>query len=180
MKLADLNRLIDPLRRRLRDLVLRGVVHDSDDGPKMRTLQVGTRARTTLNDVEHFEPYGFSSRPLDGAEHVAVQVGAAPGHTVVLVVADRRYRIRGLEKGEVALADDQGLSIVLRRGGRIEVTAPTLRLVGNLEVEGNVTATGDVADGTASMQAGRETYNIHTHGGVETGSGTSGVPLQPQ
>ncbi|MFV2291099.1 baseplate assembly protein, partial [Escherichia coli] len=40
-------------------------------------------------------------------------------HGVVVVVADRRYRLKGLRRGEVALYDDQGQSVVLTRSGLV-------------------------------------------------------------
>ncbi|MCT2388796.1 hypothetical protein [Erwinia pyrifoliae] len=40
---------------------------------------------------------------------------------MVITVADRRYRLTGLKSGEVAMYSDEGDSIVLRRGNRVEV-----------------------------------------------------------
>lgn len=79
--------------------------------------------RGGVDDAEHLEPYGFTSRPKPGAEAVIVNVGADASAPVVIVVADRRYRVTSLQPGEVALHDDQGQSVTLYRD-RIEVAAP--------------------------------------------------------
>lgn len=79
--------------------------------------------RGGVDDAEHLEPYGLTSRPKPGAEAVVVHVGADASAPVVIVVADRRYRLTSLQPGEVALHDDQGQRVTLYRD-RIEVEAP--------------------------------------------------------
>ena len=52
------------------------------------------------------------------------QVNANPDHTVVVCVADRRYRLTNLQEGEVALYDDLGNVVHLMRD-RVKVNAVT-------------------------------------------------------
>lgn len=85
----------------------------------------------TRDDVEHIEPYGFTSRPQDasgqnGPDAVVVDVGETSDHQVVILVGDRRYRLKTLAKGEVAIYDDLGQAVVLTRTG-IEVRADAIR-----------------------------------------------------
>lgn len=71
--------------------------------------------------VEHLEPYGFTSRANSGAEAVVLFPDGDRSHAVVVTVSDRRYRLKGLQTGEVAVYDDQGQSVTLTRedrGGR--------------------------------------------------------------
>lgn len=113
-----------PLVARLRALVTRGTLDTATSSSKMQ----GAKFRGQdgeVDEAEHFEPYGLTARPHPGAEVLIVNVGADSAHPLVLVAADRRYRIKGLAAGEVCLYDDQGQRITLYRD-RIELEAPTV------------------------------------------------------
>lgn len=123
-------RMLAPMARRFQNFLARGTVARVDATKRMQALQVNLLADETLDGIEHFEPYGLTSHPHPGAEVLALSVDGDRSHTVVIVAADRRYRIEQLEAGEVALHDDGSSSIVLRRGGIIEISAATeIRLV---------------------------------------------------
>lgn len=170
-----LRKLLEPLRNRVMLMVARGVVRLVDDGKLLQALQVSFLPGEVRDRLERFGSYGFTSAPHPGAEAVAVFVGGNRDHGLVIAVDDRRYRLRALEEGEVALYDDLGSKVHLRRGGEIEVVATTaVRLVapltnvaGDLHVEGDLTSEGDVTDrstgGGLSMAAMRTVYNGHTH-----------------
>lgn len=115
--------ILRPLVSRLRAMVTRGTVAAADEARKLRHLQI--KGRDGDDDAEHFEPYGFTSRAKPGAEVLVVNVGGDGSHPVVIVAADRRYRVTGLESGEVCLHDDQGQRITLYRD-RVEVEAPVV------------------------------------------------------
>lgn len=175
-----LQRALAPLRQRLALMVGRAVVVLVNDGLKLQGLQISLLADEVREDVERFQEYGFTSHPLPGAEAVAAAVSGSRDHLVVLAVDDRRYRIKGLAAGEVAIYTDEGDQVVLRRGGTIEVkaatklqvTAPAVTMSGTLSVQGNITcaasitATGNVADqgGAKTMAGMRTAYDGHKHG----------------
>jgi phage baseplate assembly protein V len=108
----------------------------------------------------------------------------------ILAVDDRRYRLTGLDDGEVAIYTDQGDSIVIRRGGTIEinaatevqVTSPLATFSGNATFAGNVTVSGTLT-ATTDVIGGGKSLKTHTHsaGSLVTGStpvtGISGAPL---
>lgn len=97
-------KLLAPLERRVRLAVSRAVVALVDDERKLQTLQVKLLADEVRDRVEHFQPFGFTSRPLAGAEGVFLSVGGSREHGVVVVVDDRRHRPAGaLEEGESGL-----------------------------------------------------------------------------
>ncbi|QUJ08950.1 phage baseplate assembly protein [Salmonella enterica subsp. enterica] len=59
--------------------------------------------------VEHLEPYGFtSSRANSGAKRGVVS-GWRPFSCGGCYGVDRRYRLKGLQTGEVAVYDDQAV-----------------------------------------------------------------------
>lgn len=110
----------------------------------MRTIQAETMAGDLRDDVEHFEPYGFTSEPKTGAEPLIVALDG-DRDPIAICVADRRYRLTGLTSGEVALYDDQGQEVVLAREGirihtdkTLAVDAPAAVFSGSVTVEGDI------------------------------------------
>lgn len=115
--MTDFARLVAPYARRLSNMVARGTVSLVNAASKMQSLQLRLLAGESKDDVEHFEPYGLTSHPRPGAECVALFLDGDRSHGIVVCVADRRYRVKGLESGEVILHDDQGQSVYLMRSG---------------------------------------------------------------
>lgn len=188
------NRLMAPITRRLKLMVSRGVVKLVDAGALMQALQVEALKGEVLDGIEHFEPYGSTSHPLEGAEALLLSVGGRRSHSVAVVVADRRHRMRNLAPGEKAIHNHLGDYIVIRNGRivevvagtKVQVTAPDVEVIastkvtlttplteisGDVTVAGALTAAGAIASGTSiadptgTMAAMRGTYNGHTHPG---------------
>lgn len=165
----ETTKLLSPLWRRLRLLISRAVVTRTDSAKGLQILQLDL-LRDETREVEHIEPYGFTARPLQGAEAIAAAVGGARGHLVALLTTDRRYRKKGLAEGEVALYTDEGDELVFKRGrivrlnagSAVEVTAPEVTINGNLNV------TGDAVIGGKSFLG-------HRHPGDS--GGTTGEPI---
>lgn len=184
----ETTKLLSPLWRRLRLLISRAVVTRTDSAKGLQILQLDL-LRDETREVEHIEPYGFTARPLQGAEAIAAAVGGARGHLVALLATDRRYRKKGLAEGEVALYTDEGDELVFNRGrivrlnagSAVEVTAPKVTINASTSITlatpdvfatGNIKAQGDISDGTGSMQAMRDTYNGHKHDENDSGGPT--------
>lgn len=126
--MSDFGKLMAPLRRSLGNMIARGVVTSVNAATKMQTLQIRLMADESKSDVEHFEPYGFTSHPKSGAEQVALFPDGDRSHGVVIVVADRRYRLQGLQAGEMAIHDDQGQKVHLTRDGIVIYTPKKCRI----------------------------------------------------
>ncbi|MDU1063264.1 MAG: phage baseplate assembly protein V [Leclercia adecarboxylata] len=109
------------LQRAINNLLARAVVTGLDTATKCQMLQVDLLAGEPKENVEHLEPYGFTSAPLMGAEGVALFPDGDRSHGVVLMVSDRRYRIKGLKGGEVAIYTDEGDSLIFKRGNITEL-----------------------------------------------------------
>lgn len=129
-----LNKLLAPLRQRVGNLFARGVLRLIDSAGGAQKLQVEMQPGELLNNVEHLEPYGFTSRPFAGAEVAGLSVGGDRNRIVVVMVADRRYRLKALAAGEMAIYDDQGQKVHLKRNG-IYIEA-----AGTVEIKGTLTA----------------------------------------
>lgn len=190
--LRALQKAMAPALRRIALMVGRSVLELVDDTPPVQVVQLSLLDDEVRANVERVQEYGFTSHPHPGADAVAVAVAGSRDNLVVVAVDDRRYRLRALQAGEVAIYTDEGDKIVLKRGGTIEVTAatkvlitaPLVQCTGNLQVDGNlvvngtgavagnldgganITAAGSVADqgGAKSMAGMRTAYNAHKHG----------------
>lgn len=182
MQSNTLASLFRPMMTRLRGLARRGTIARVDETQKMRAVQIRAGARDTRDRVEHWEPYGFTSSPLNDAEALIINIGADRAHSAAIVVSDRRHRPLGLHPGDVAVFAANGAKVILRNGGGIEITSSIAITITapELRVNGDIKATGNVSDLTRSMAADRELFNAHTHAGVSTGSGTTAPPLPHQ
>lgn len=167
----------------VKNLISRCTVALVNAAGKLQALQIRMLAGEVKDGVEHLEPYGYTSHPLRGAEGVVVCPGGDRSHGVVIVVADRRYRLQGLKPGEVALHDDQGQCVHLTRAGIVVEGAGkpiTFTNASKLRVECPIECTHDitdrVGDGGSSMAAMRDTYNDHDH--PDPHGGSTGKPNQ--
>ena len=169
----------------LKNIVTRAVITALDTAKKCQSVGLKLIAGDTKENVEHLEPYGFTSAAKDGAEAVVLFPGGDRSHGIAVMVSDRRYRLKGLARGEVAVYDDQGQSVTLTRawivvngGGKPIVfkNAPKARF------EMPIESTGDIRDrcdsGGKSMAEMRMTYNGHTHKENGDGGGTTEAPDQ--
>lgn len=125
-------KLLLELKRRLRSLVTRGLVTLVDTEQAIQLLQVQA---VSLNEMEHMEPYGYTSHPHAGAEAVLLSMSGRRSHALAIMVGDRRYRLKGLAQGEVALYDDQGQKVHLTRTGIVINTSMDIiaNVGGNLD-----------------------------------------------
>lgn len=181
----------------LRGLLGRGVVESVDDSPMMRTVQAEFLPGDVREGLEHFEPYGFTSRVKEGAEAIGAFFNGDRSHGVVLVTADRRFRLH-VEEGEVAVFDDQGQKVVLKRdgilvetpknltatvggntvatvsgtttlkSGAVTIDAPSVHITGTLAVDGHISGTGGLAVSGGSGAA--VTGSITATGDIQAGS----------
>lgn len=175
-------------------LLARGLVSLVNAGSKLQMLQMRLLADETKDGMEHFEPYGFTANPQPGAEALAVFLGGDRSHGVIVCVADRRFRLVGLQSGEVALYTDEGDHLHFKRGREIEIVTTTLRIQASDQVEINtttmqvnasasvnfdtptITTTGSiVSDG--DQVAGSISQQNHVHDNVQNGPGMTNKPV---
>jgi phage baseplate assembly protein V len=97
--------------------MIRGIVKSVIQGVIQRVSAFG-RPGEEIDNREFIQDYGFTSRPLAGAEVIFIRQG---NHFIAIASDDRRYRI-SLENGEVALYTDEGDKIHLKRDRVIEIT----------------------------------------------------------
>jgi len=122
--------------------MIRGIIQSVIEGTVKRFSATG-RSGESFTSREYMQHYGFSSRPLEGAEAVLIRDG---NHIVMIASEDRRYRV-GLEGGEVCLYTDEGDQIRLKRDKEIYIKSGNKLTA---EVENDVNVTAKTATVTAS------------------------------
>ncbi|VEF08439.1 Phage baseplate assembly protein V [Pseudomonas fluorescens] len=163
----------------LKSVMARGTVVLAAAGKMMQTLQVRLTARELKDNVEHFEPYGLTSNPLPGAEVLTMFMNGDRSHAIVVVASDRRYRIKELESGEVAIYTDEGDKIHFKRGRIIDIETGTLNIKATTAVNFDtpvINQTGQIVS-TGDQVAGGVSQINHPHAGVEMGDDQSGPPV---
>ncbi|MDD2109302.1 phage baseplate assembly protein V [Pseudomonas asiatica] len=171
-----MNDMLRDLGSRVMMMFSRGVLRSVNDAGPRQQVQVELLKNELRDGLEHMQNYGFTSHPRGGDCAVAF-TGGNREQGIVLLIDDRRYRIP-LLAGEVAIYDDLGNKVELLREmvkitavQHVEVAAPTIKLVGDLEVVGNINTTGTITNN------GKNIGSTHQHGGVTGGSGNSGAPV---
>lgn len=152
--------------QRVMNMVARGRLSATQDDEGMQFAQVSLLRGEAKARVERFQQYGFSGVAPRGSEAVVLFVGGNRDHGIILSIDNRASRIRGQVEGEVAMYSDEGDFIVLKRGNQIEVgtdrliikaeleitieaprvliKAQDVTIEGNLQVNGNISATGSI------------------------------------
>lgn len=168
--MSDLGKMLGPMDQRLRNLVARGRVLAANSLGKIQRLQLRLK-----DNVEHFEPFGLTGKPMPGAEHITLFLDGDRSHGVTIVVADRRYRLQGLQDGEVALHNAHGHMVVLGKDymelvhdTEIRLVTPVVKVSQDMHVVGTLTADIDVI---AAGKSGKS--HTHPNGTPNTGTPNS-------
>jgi phage baseplate assembly protein V len=176
---SDATRAQEALSGKVFSMIARGTLSGLDTGQKMQVAQARLMAGETKDGLEVFEPYGFTSAALTGAELIAQFLDGDRSNGYIIVIADRRYRIV-LESGEVAIHDDQGQKVHLTRNGIVidgagkplvieNTTTTTIRAGESVRIEAPILectgAIKDMCDTPEGKTMGnmRGTYNEHDH-----------------
>ncbi|MBC3494318.1 phage baseplate assembly protein V [Pseudomonas taiwanensis] len=160
-------------------MIARGTVALASAGSMLQTLQMRLTAGEVKDDLEHFEPYGFTSHPKPGAEGIALFLGGDRSHGVVVCVSDRRFRLKELKPGEVALYTDEGDTFVFKRDRVVELETMTLKVKAGIGVEFDtplIKTTGRIESDGDQVAAGISQVE-HVHDGISRGDAQSNKPL---
>lgn len=162
----SINRLLEPLRRRLRMVVQRAVVeyvHSQNGRPFVQVVSTGGEPC----DAELMQPFGLASQPVAGAGAVVLNLNGDRSHAVAINVGDNRYRVE-VSAGEVALYNQDGAKIHLKAGRIIDIDADQVNInckvvIDNeLEVSGKAVFNDEIEvsiDATIAMKS----FLLHHH-----------------
>jgi phage baseplate assembly protein V len=168
--------MIEALKQAVRDAhrrammsIARGILTAINDAPMAQEVQIQLLADEVADQIERFQEYGFTSVPFPQAEAVMVCVGGLRGHGVVIATEDRRYRLKALSPGEVAIYDDQGQAVHLKRDGIYLATTMKVQVDAQGEVIVNAPTVSLAATGGPAVARVGDQVNLET-GLIETGS----------
>lgn len=145
-------------------------------------VQVKVLDGETLDNIDRVEPYGFSYRPKKGSRAYLFFPAGDRSYGVALVIGDKRYQM-DLQEGEVALHDDEGNHVYIKRGGIIEVAAntkviaqtPLFETSGDAKIGGKLYALAGLEITGSATANGKNISESHTHTSTTPGTPTLGV-----
>lgn len=147
MSMKELQRTM----RKIRRINQRGLVRRVSYANNTRFMQLQGEGTEPLDNIEHLEPFGFTSHPVPGAEGIVLAFNGNTSHTVVFCVGDRRYRLQ-VEEGEVAIYNRHGDKVHIKDNREILAKAPKIILdADEVESTGPITAPDFVTDDNVSL-----------------------------
>lgn len=128
------------------------------------TARSGPEIRDNVPDMQL---YGFASAPLAGCDYVVGFLSGDKTKGVAFASNDRRYRPQALSAGESIIYDNLGRSVYLSQSGIIvNGNGGPVKILGDLEVTGKISAGGDVSGNGISLDS-------HIHGNGNNGNDTT-------
>lgn len=106
-------------------LISRSVILKTDDSTGVQLNDHSLLADEIQEGLERFQEYGYTSHPPDNSEALVVFPMGNRDHGICIAVDNRSFRLKALEKGEVAIYTDEGDSVILKRGNNIEINGST-------------------------------------------------------
>lgn len=175
--LDQLNRLLEPIRNRIRLMVCRALINATatDDGGIR--LELNLLADEVRDEIELVQQYGVSSRPTKKSQAVVLFIGGSRDSGVAIATKGMGADMKiDLKEGEVALHTAEGDHVHLKNGRIISINTETLNITATKEIKidcPKTYSTGEVADSVGNLSVLRDKYNAHKH------IGNLGAPTSP-
>lgn len=172
-------RELERCRRKAVGVVSRCVVYLTSDGSKGQEVQASPLGGETHDDVEHFQPFGFTSRLLGVGEAVFLAIGGDRAHGVVLAVQDRARRFRGqngtgLAAGESAIYGADQQRVHCKAGGGVSIVPTESGFVhAGADLAEAFAARADYVDARLADLASRIDSHTHPAGALLDGGGVA-------
>lgn len=115
----DLISALRRLRVRVDAMVARAVIERVNDTLKTQRLQLTIIKDEVEDDVEHFQPYGLSFVPPEGAEALALAVGGARSHTIAICAQHPDKRPKNGAAGTGGLYTDGSWRVFIDASGNV-------------------------------------------------------------
>jgi len=107
------------IRRKLAGirLAFRGVVTLVNAAGGVQLVQGTGLNGETLQGIEYFQHFGFTSNPPEGTMFVTIPLGGRTVHCIIVGSENASLRLPNLKTGESALYNDQGMKVHLTETG---------------------------------------------------------------
>lgn len=138
----EFQRFIAPIKRSISLILGRALLSAVNDTNNIQLVKVTLFADEVKENVEHIQPYGFTSVPNAGAEVLMGFIGGRKEQAIAIVIGDSRQRIHNMSTGDVALHREAGenIWIKLRANEILELHARRVNI--NLETGGQLNVAG--------------------------------------
>ncbi|WP_303674774.1 phage baseplate assembly protein V [Vampirovibrio chlorellavorus] len=124
MDLRDFDKLTGKMKRRIFNMLARGVVKLIDDAGGYQLIQSDLLAGETRSGIERMQQYGFTGHPPAGSEALVVFMNGDRSHGVVMAVEHREFRKRNLAEGDVAVYTQKGNFAHFKADGEVILETP--------------------------------------------------------
>lgn len=121
----QIQRQLTAMQRRVQSTATRGVVTLVSDKEKTQRFQVELLADEVEDDVEHFQPAGWSWTTEVGAETVCVAIGGDRAHTIALCANVPGKRPTGAKPGTGGIYKDGKWVTFVDTGSVVHIGAET-------------------------------------------------------
>lgn len=154
----------------------RGVLHLVKSADNIQKVQASGLADETLQDVELMQHFGFTSVPPANTQAVILPIGGQTSHGIVIATENGSFRVKNLQGGEVAVYDESGSSIVLKKGRLIEIDCDVLKIkaASKVDISSPLVKTDQVFIAQGDVKAGSISLKSHKHPGDS--GGKTGLP----
>lgn len=151
------------LGTRLRNLFCRATTVLVNSGANLQRLQLRLFGNEGADGIEFMEHYGLTSNPPAGLDAAVLFVGGSRDNGVCVAVGDRKFRIRGLKTGEVAIYTDEGDKLVFERGNSVRLT--TKHLIVDAEQDVVINTKNYQVNAAAGVEFNAPVWSLGTAGG---------------
>ncbi|MBJ7537159.1 phage baseplate assembly protein V [Marinomonas transparens] len=172
--------MLNTLIRKIRRLAGRALIRRVRYANKVRYFQIQQEDGMPLDNVEHFEPFGFTSHPLPNAETVVLAFNGNGSHSIAIMAGDQQYRLE-IEEGEAAIYNHLGDKVHIKKDStisveaatKVELVTPHTHITGKLTVAETIDATGQItsADNITAVGIVQGASLVNAAGSASMGEG---------
>lgn len=123
-----LQRALLPLKTRVLLMIGRAVITSTADDKDIQRVQLKALAGESMDDVEHYQNFGFTSNPPKGSEGIMVSLGGNRENAVIIALEHRAKRLKDLAAGESAVYDAFGNYLKFKANGNQEHKIKKLKI----------------------------------------------------